>query len=280
MNLQEVIRNPGLAKVAFVVTGGGAPGVCLSAGYCKALFEVGIKPAIWSGTSAGAVLGHILSLDLDIGRVERVIRALPPDAVISKRNMGYVTWFLFRDHLYNNDKAFALLQQNGPQSWGDVKIPLLTWSTRLMTVCGDQHLATPSDFRSPAEAALASMSIPYLFPAFKDMAGDLHCDGGVTNNVPLVESFFDQYDHVFLLVSQGRNKEAPDTEVPDKIEYLLLLLRSMMAAQVNRGVLQMAAHANSTTLYYPQEDDTGMLTFNPDLIDDAYDYAKTVLTPS
>lgn len=277
MTLKQTLEARDKARIAVVATGGGAPGICILAGYMKALQMCGLLPRAWSGTSAGAVVGHILSKDMDVDRLITVLEDLPSDAAIKERVGGIATWLLFHDHRYSNANVHELLKAHGPNTWGEVAIDLRMWSTLLMESHGDRNQCDSGSFACPADAALASMSVPYLFPATADLHGNLHQDGGIVFNCPIIPQWFEQYDHVFFLVAQGDGRDKPVNHVPDKVEQGLYLLRTLMHAQVDRAAELVALHDNATILHLDKSDTTDILTFNHGLIWDAQQYASNIL---
>ena len=110
MTIRQVIDASGRAKVAVVATGGGAPGICILAGYLQTLKMYGILPSAWSGTSAGACVGHIISKDLDIDRLITILCSIDPNIAKKDRIGGYATWLLFHDHLYSAANVSKLAQ--------------------------------------------------------------------------------------------------------------------------------------------------------------------------
>ncbi|NMD39433.1 MAG: patatin, partial [Deltaproteobacteria bacterium] len=62
-------------KVGLALGGGGVRGLA-NIGAMKALLEAGIVPDFVAGTSMGAIVGSLYADTLDIGDVERTIRAL------------------------------------------------------------------------------------------------------------------------------------------------------------------------------------------------------------
>jgi predicted acylesterase/phospholipase RssA len=62
-------------KVGLALGGGGVRGLA-NIGAMKALLEAGIVPDFVAGTSMGAIVGSLYADSLDIGAVERTIRAL------------------------------------------------------------------------------------------------------------------------------------------------------------------------------------------------------------
>jgi len=266
-------------------TGGGAPGVCMHAGFLRALARVGLYPSHISGTSAGAVAGFVYAATQSADALCDAVRSMPPDACQSPTSPSWLPDWLqigdalaFDDPINNNDKALALLREHGPAKWSDIPLDLRMWSSQVGHSGCIRHQVGPADFDLPHKGAMASMSVPWLFAAMIALDGTEHYDGGCVFNVPIIPEWIATLDHVFLLVGQTRAADRPEKETPSELDRAIRILRGMLKAQIDAAVDALSIHANCTVIWPDFVDNTGLLTFNPALIDQADAYATSILT--
>ena len=262
--------------------------MCMHAGFIQSLSRARIYPTHISGTSAGAVAGLVYSATESADEFAATVRAMAPEAVQSPSWPSWLpSWCQWGDSIAlgkpmnKNDKALAQLALHGPAHWADVKIELRMWSSMVGASGMLRHNVTALDFDTPAEAAMASMSVPYLFPPMigRDPT-TWHYDGGCVFNAPLVPEWITTLDHCFLLVGQTRQADRPAADKPDELTRAIRILKGMMGAQILTAVDALSGHDNCTIIWPDFTDDTGILTFNPDLIDWSAKYATDVLKGS
>jgi NTE family protein len=158
-------------KIGIALSGGGIKGLC-HAGVLKALEEIGIKPNIISGVSAGAVVAALYS----DGYSPDEIAAFFED--ISFRQMtkiqipdgGFFSIDAFQKFLSKSLKA---------KTFEDLKIPLRVVATNLDN--GQSVVFSSGNLIDPI---IASCSIPVLFSP-KVIDGVHYVDGGVLKNFPV-----------------------------------------------------------------------------------------------
>ena len=288
MTLQDAIAAARCGKrlrIGTFQTGGGAPGVCMHAGFLLAMARLGLYPTHISGTSAGAVAGYIYSGDCSADLFVLTVRDMPPDAVQSPTSPSWLpSWaqwtrsIAMSKPLNNNDHALALMREHGPKSWDDIKVDLRMWSSIVGESGVIRHNLTYLDFEHPWEAAVASMSVPYLLPPMIGVdTSQEHLDGGCVFNAPIVPEWLDTMDHCFLLIAQTRVADRPAATRPTELDKAIRVIRGMMAAQICAAVDAVANHPNCTIIWPDFSDNTGLLTFNPALIDQSDEYATVVL---
>ncbi len=142
-------------------------------GFARALLDAGLRPALWSGASAGALtaafavagrLDPFTDLLADLKRADFWDPTLPfgrPPGLLRGARFG------------------ALLERWLPARFEDCPDPLLTVSTNLSR--RDRHVDTTGPL---APAVLASCALPILFkPVVR--GGELHADGGLLDKVPV-----------------------------------------------------------------------------------------------
>jgi Predicted esterase of the alpha-beta hydrolase superfamily len=164
-----ITRKP--QKVGLVLSGGGLRGIG-HLGAIKALEEHGIRPAMISGASAGAIIGAFYAAGYTVDELLRIVRKndLFPATSFRLRTSGFIdTRFLSR-----------LFQTHLPENtFESLKIPLHVAATNLISGKTEYLARGPLD-----EALLASSSIPLMFPSVpRDEA--VYYDGGVLDNLPV-----------------------------------------------------------------------------------------------
>ncbi|MDP4237932.1 MAG: patatin-like phospholipase family protein [Bacteroidota bacterium] len=158
-------------KIGIALSGGGVKGLC-HAGVLKALEEVGIKPDIISGVSAGSLVGALYS------------DGYTPDEIavcfeeISFRNMtkiriphgGFFKTDIFQDFLFKTLRA---------KTFEELAIPL-----RVVTTDLDRGRSVTFKSGQLIDPIVASCTVPVLFSP-KMINGVHYVDGGVFKNFPV-----------------------------------------------------------------------------------------------
>lgn len=139
-------------------------------GVYKALEEFGIKPAVISGTSMGAVIGAFIAAGYTSLELEKLIK----DS--SKSNL--LKMVLPDLGLASYDPLRKRFKELLPENIEDLKIPLHISTTNL--TLGKNVILTKGNL---ADAAIASCTIPLNFKPIK-INGDYYVEGGLTKNLP------------------------------------------------------------------------------------------------
>ncbi len=170
MEIAKVFRSKPY-KTGIALSGGGIKGLC-HAGVLKALEEVGIKPDIISGVSAGAIVGALYA----DGYTPDEIATLFED--ISFRQM---TKFRIPDGGLFRIDAFEefMLKNLRAKTFEALKIPLRIVATNL-----DKGTSVVFDKGNLINPIIASCSVPVLFTP-KKIDGVNYVDGGVLKNFPV-----------------------------------------------------------------------------------------------
>jgi NTE family protein len=158
-------------KIGIALSGGGVKGLC-HAGVLKALEEVGIKPDIISGVSAGALVGALYS------------DGYTPDEIaicfeeISFRNMTKIRLpdgGFFKTDIFQN----FLKKKLRARTFEELSIPLRVVATDL-----DKGQSVTFSKGQLIDPIVASCSFPVLFSP-KVIDGIHYVDGGVLKNFPV-----------------------------------------------------------------------------------------------
>jgi len=158
-------------KIGIALSGGGVKGLC-HAGVLKALEELGIKPDIISGVSAGALVGALYSdgytpdeiaLCFEEINFRTMTRIRLPDG-------GFFKTDIFQKFLTNKLRA---------KTFEELSIPLRVVATDL-----DKGRSVTFKSGKLIDPIVASCSVPVLFSP-KLINGVHYVDGGVLKNFPV-----------------------------------------------------------------------------------------------
>jgi NTE family protein len=157
-------------KIGICLSGGGMRGIA-HIGVLKALEEHGIHPEIVSGTSAGSIIGAMYAAGktpeemLDFVKKSNLFKVFKPGFPLN--GLTSLTYLAERLEKYIEFDSFEKLKK-----------PLFIYTTNLNT--GEE-----SRFNQGAlfDKIMASCSIPMIFKPV-EIKGELHCDGGLVNNLP------------------------------------------------------------------------------------------------
>ena len=162
-------------RVAVVLGGGGLKGFA-HIGVLQALKEHGIRPALYAGTSIGALIGAARVAGIGLDEMEARARAL--------NHMGMLLERMKSPSLYLESPLRDLCELNAPTgTFRDLQTPLLVNTVDVergtRAVWG---LPGMQDVRV-AEAVYASCALPGFFPPAV-MQGRTCIDGGTIDNLP------------------------------------------------------------------------------------------------
>ncbi len=157
--------------LGIALSGGGVKGFA-HVGALKALCEVGIKPNIIAGTSAGALAGALFADGY-----------LPEDILTLFEDKGFkhfADFSVWKGGLFKSDKFELFLNKHlHAKSFEDLQIPLKVITTNIengKTVIFDKGPLIP--------AILASCAFPIVFAPVR-INNDHYIDGGLLKNFPV-----------------------------------------------------------------------------------------------
>jgi len=189
-------------RIGLALGGGGVRGLA-NIGAVKALLEAGIVPDFVAGTSMGAIVGSLYADTLDIGHVERTIRALLSseefrekarmlpggtdldrgffDRVFDTAKKGYFFYrFMFRESVVSAGAFFSEMDRLIPdKNFSGLKIPFACMALDIVS-------GLPQIIRSgPLRVAVkASSAVPGILPPVP-IDGRACVDGGWVESVPI-----------------------------------------------------------------------------------------------
>ncbi|MGB0838258.1 MAG: patatin-like phospholipase family protein [Flavobacteriaceae bacterium] len=159
-------------KINLVLSGGGARGA-IHVGIYQYLKENNYEIQEIAGTSVGSLIGCLIAADVHPQELIKVMRDsqikdfLKPD-------------FRSKLALFNLDKLNKVIESYIPHnSFEGLNIPFTACSTNLSK--NKAQFFTSGELSDRVEA---SCSIPLVFSP-KQIDGDLYCDGGLLNNLPV-----------------------------------------------------------------------------------------------
>ena len=157
-------------RTGLVLSGGGARGFA-HAGALKALAEMGIKPDIIAGVSAGSIAAVMYSAGITPERMLELFH--------NARLSDFLGLGVPRDGFFRLDRFKAFLRKNVPYAnLEDLPVPVVVGATDL-----DSGTKVIFETGPLAERVVASCSIPIVFKPVK-IDGARYVDGGVLHNLP------------------------------------------------------------------------------------------------
>ena len=173
-----------MKKIGLALGGGGSRGFA-HLGAIKALKEKGIKPNVFSGTSAGSIVAALLAAQKTPDEIMEIIKdiKISDASKITLPAHGFATLDKFGMELDEilEGKDFA-----------DLKHELYICASNLNT--GKAEYINSGNV---AKAVQASSSIPILFSPV-EINGQLYVDGGLLDNVP-VQPLIDPCDQIIAI---------------------------------------------------------------------------------
>ncbi|HPW78626.1 MAG: NTE family protein RssA [Bacteroidetes bacterium ADurb.Bin037] len=151
--------------------GGGARGY-YHAGVLKRLLELGYKPDIVSGTSAGAIVAAMYAQGLTVDRMIEAFRHLLLKDFLRSR--------IRREYLVDSKPLRKILENAfKARTFEELDIPL-----KIVATCLETAKEVVFESGPLIDAVMASCSIPVIFPPVV-IQGKHYVDGGVVRNVPV-----------------------------------------------------------------------------------------------
>lgn len=157
-------------RTGLVLSGGGARGFA-HAGAIKALNEMGIKPDIIAGVSAGSVAAVMYAAGIEPEKMLQLFR--------DSRFSDFCELSMPKDGFFRLDRFRTFLRKHIPYAnLEDLPIPVVVGVTNL-----DEGRKEVFESGPLAERVAASCSIPIVFKPMK-INGVRYVDGGVLHNLP------------------------------------------------------------------------------------------------
>jgi NTE family protein len=160
-----------MAEIGICLSGGGARGLA-HLGVLQALDEIGVKPVMITGSSAGAIAGALYALGLT---PKEILKKVKTKSVLDVFKIA-----IGKSGLSEMSYLRKILEDScESDSFDELKIPFEACVSELRS--GKAEMISTG---SLIDAVVASASIPIIFePIEKD--GKIYVDGGVLNNLPI-----------------------------------------------------------------------------------------------
>jgi len=218
-------------KIGLALGGGGARGLAHIA-VLEAFDELGLKPAIVSGTSIGALVGAAYASGLSGNDIREYCGTLLARRSAIFRHIYYRwqgrIWDYFNPRtpsLFNAERIIGLVMPpEMPETFEELRIPLMTVATDFYTQC--EYVSTEG---SLLPAIAASAALPALLTAVK-LDGRVLIDGGFVNPLPF-DLLREKSDFIVAVDVSGQVAESKSGS-PGTVEAVigaqLIALRSII----------------------------------------------------
>jgi NTE family protein len=155
--------------IGIALSGGGARGIA-HLGVLKALKEGGIEAGMFSGASAGAIIGSFIAAGIS---PEECLEIIKKTKILSIPKPSY-SW----KGLLSIEKLGKVLESFLPKTFEDLQTPLIIATTEINK--GETEYFDKGELVLPI---LASSCIPVIFKPVLINGGN-YVDGGILNNLP------------------------------------------------------------------------------------------------
>jgi NTE family protein len=217
----KVKRKPQQPRIGVALGGGGAKGICHIA-FLQALDELGVKPAIISGSSIGAIVGGLYAAGNSGEQLLRLLRELSITD-LSRMVLDFSLWS--NSAILKGKGVEEFLGRHLPQTFSQLRVPLKVvatdfWSRREVVLETGDLMA----------ALRASMALPVVFEPV--VAGKrVLIDGGAVNPLPY-DLIKPDCDITIAIDVSGVKTADGDDPVPNMLENILSTFQIMQASIV------------------------------------------------
>ena len=207
------------------IEGGGVRQIENVAGAMTALYDYGIKPDYFWGSSAGAIIAGLMASRMSPSTLVGLINKTPIEDLFVPQPLyrqllsfipGYTAAFFDATGTYNLMKQYMTADAREYARVAVTKMRSATNDNPVPQMCE----ATPA-------TVMASMAIPCVFPPVV-INGEKYEDGGVLNILPLPTwDEADEYEHIYIILCNA-DKEDSDKSVPGVIKRGITALLDTM----------------------------------------------------
>jgi NTE family protein len=232
---------------AIVLSGGGNLGA-MQAGSVVALFEAGIKPDLFVGTSVGAMNSAFLATHPGLEGASALRDAWAAlrraEAVQLDPLLAFMGFFGLRDHLVSAKQLRGLLAKWIPiDRFEESTLPFGVVATDALS--GDAVVVTRGEV-GPALAA--SSAIPGIFPPVR-VEGRWLVDGSLSSNHPVLEAQELGADEIYLVTTVTAPRTAPPrgavAVAMNSVSLLTTRVARLQLAEAHRRAEQMGGHIHA-----------------------------------
>lgn len=256
-------------STAFVLSGGGSLGA-VQVGMVRALYERGITPDFWVGTSVGALNATFLAArppaPSAVDELASLWRAVRRNDVFPLHPVtGFFGFFGARNYLIQAGPLRRLLERF-------LQIDQLEQARRPVHVVATELASGRDRLLSSgpaARAVLASVSLPGVLPPVP-WENRLLIDGGVSNNTPISHAVHLGADEIYVLPAGAscRFQRPPSGALGMLLHALNLMLLRHLQAEIER----LRLHARLVVVPPPCPQGVAPIDFDhaPLLIEEGY----------
>lgn len=189
----------GAKRVGYVFSGGSAR-CAFQIGVIEALSELGVKPSLAIGVSAGAWNAALVAARAE-GRIRYYWRSFVRMPHIDLRNLfvEHSPWQLRRLHERNFERYIGRDRFRQPDA-----LPLLVSVTRFRD--GANVIFDASTVEDPLELLLATNYLPPFFTHRPRIGGEAYGDGGISDNAPYEKAIELGCDAVVVVSQKGESE--------------------------------------------------------------------------
>jgi predicted acylesterase/phospholipase RssA len=248
-----------------VIAGGGFRQVECGLGAMKALYEAGVTPTRYRGSSAGAIVSALMAANYSPHHIIDELKKRPTDTLIS-RNWGYLWWLKFVPPVYD---------YTGLESFVSELLGERTFTNATVTMTNKEKRRTEYVAAS-ADTAMASLSIPVVFPS-RIIYGTEYVDGGVYDNIPTPHrSHAGLYKKIYIIVSNKDDNAGRhySTRIGKCLKWM-----DESSEREYRQIMDDWSDLDNVTIIRPTPYKSSLLGWSKDygLVDHAYNETKKIL---
>lgn len=209
-----------MKTIGLVLSGGGARGFA-HLGVAKALEEMGIKPNIIAGASAGAMMGAFISAGFSHDKLLSIAKSA---------SLFSLSHLLFRKVGLFDMKAIEAiyLEHFAHDCFDDLPIPLHVAATDIIN-CQTVYF---SSGKGLAKSIMASSCIPVVFEPI-EIDGMQLLDGGILNNFP-IEPLIGKCDKIIGVHVNSMDMETKKVHMKDMLDRSFHLSQSLITKEKSK----------------------------------------------
>jgi NTE family protein len=282
--MDSTTQPPDPAKIGISYSGGG-PLLAVELGIARAFVQMGIKPAVITGASAGAIAGAAHALDVETGKgVDLAVEQLGQmtNATLKLDPFDFVARVVGErmqlKAIGDNAPAAQIISRVTTQLAGVADLtlgafgqPIVTGgpSTPLLQVVATDVVGQGAYWFAPAahlgDALVASSAIPGIFPwvTYTEADGTLRylVDGGVVENQPLQKLVDMGCGRIYACaVGEGPIETPPQNLIENVLRSITLTMHA--CSKLEERFLRSTLPADCRVIHIHPEVTTALVDFN------------------
>jgi NTE family protein len=222
-------------RIALVLGGGGLKGFA-HIGVLQALEERGLSPAVYAGSSIGALIGAAHASGMSVDDLGRRAAGLRRRDLFRLNHMQMLFERMRTPSIYLEEPLRALCENCAPRvTFDEMPVPVLVCTVDVER--GTQVVWGLPGLRNVrvADAVYASCALPGFFPPGR-VDGRMCIDGGTVDNLPVAVAAFDV--DVIIAIDVGSCDLSADTgEVPQGFATIYMRAATFMMNALQQSPL-------------------------------------------